>query len=130
VIDGMSHKEYQQFILEVEDALYRDEPVGFLDKDELCSYDEPDDYGLVHTRYIGWRRKSYCQPLMEIKTDHKSLSDEDGRCHRCPPTDGRWYHDDDAICSVTYITVFNEAGYARSKPIHFIPFFAARWSHP
>lgn len=129
----MSHKEYFQFLRDVESSLYDE------DDFQVMKYDvyEDEDNGLVHTPYRGRERKSYSQPMIDIKNMHPTQHRHG--CHRCGD-DGtewnRWSRDEDDVTRVRwYPTLSDELDYFDqpkriAKEIHFIPFFAARWPHP
>jgi hypothetical protein len=127
---GMSHKEYQQFILEVEDSLYDDRPLLFK-PDPIGTWTNEEE-GVTFTRYHGWKRKTYCQPMMDMKDDHKSFDTDQGYCRRCPGEYQyrKWSHHDDEIFSVTWLPGYNRDGIKVAKHVHFIPYFAARFAHP
>lgn len=122
IIDGMSRKEYRQFLYEVEEAMY--DPRDFqVMQDDIWENEED---GITTVYYQGRRRKSYSQPMFDIKHDHKSQSE--GKCYRCE--NRPWFYSDDEILSTNYIPTFDENGFKTTKRVHFIPYLAARRSHP
>jgi hypothetical protein len=135
MIDGMSRKEYFEFLKDVEESMY--DPEEFKPwEDEMISPYESD--GLLFTAYKGSRRKSYSQPMFDLKKEHPTQY-RDG-CHRCGTNPYRssflWDRREDEAISVRFYTVFtgntNRLGEPEKdfKEIHFIPYFAARRPHP
>lgn len=122
MIDGMSHKEYHEFLRDVEDALYDPRDLS----PSVYTEPYPDKTGaLTITMYHGARHKSYSQPMMEYKEDQCAE-----HCFRCRGSD-LWTQDADTVIRVeSYPGYTKTHGIKINKPIHFNGLFAARRPHP
>jgi hypothetical protein len=123
MIEGMSHKEYHQFLREVEESMYDPRDFKILPDDDVWA--DPES-GTKTVYYVGRRNKSYSQPVFEIKRDH---AERGGFCSRCKP-DSTWQATDDQVIPANWLTVFDRDGNRRGKPTPFLPYFAARRAHP
>lgn len=124
---GMSRKEYYEFLRDVETALYDPEDLQPFEDFEIY---EDRDHIFRFTPYKGRKHKSYSQPMMELKESSCGVDSEKGYCHRCEGS-SFWTYDTETVIRVWWYPVFRgPCGGKSSKPIHFIPYFAARRSHP
>jgi hypothetical protein len=117
----MSQKEWQEFLTEVSRSLY--DPFQFRVL-EVCEYREK---GFKVTILRGSLGKSYSQPMIDYKDDHKHYR-EDGGCYRCKGE--LWMVGDDDIIPIRWYPVFNEWGDKDTCLINFDPDFAATKGHP
>lgn len=117
--EGMSNKEYFQFLREVEDSLY--EPYDLQPwTEEIYTKGE-----FLHTPYMGRRNKTFSQPMVDFKEDHFRM--EGQRCDRCM---GWQFRGEDTITPIKCYKRYRADGTPYYQEIHFIPYFAARRPHP
>lgn len=115
------NRNYLKFLESVEAALYPDQ--SDFERDEW-SDDSDSEWGLVYTFYKGAEKRSYSQPIFEVKMDHVPASEH---CYRCGEFDWRLEHDQ-------VISVRTILGYIGDLPVHkpvtYNRVFAARKAHP
>lgn len=119
----MSDKEWQEFLTEVSRSLYNTHNFQVL---EVLTYPDNDFKVTIFRGAVG---KTYSQPMIDYKNDHKHHTESSG-CYRCKGE--TWFTGDDDIIPIRWYPVFEEGEDHKrtTKVIEFDPDFAATKGHP
>lgn len=122
-LTGMSDKEWQEFLTEVSQSLY--DPYQFRVL-EVLTFPENNLKVTILRGSIG---KTYSQPMIDYKNDHKHHTESAG-CYRCK--NYLWERGDDDIIPIRWYPVFEEGEDHKrtARTIEFDPDFAATKGHP
>ena len=122
-LTGMSDKEWQEFLNSVSQSLY--DPINF----RVLEGNEYPERNFKVTILRGSIGKTYSQPMIDYKNDHKHHTESSG-CYRCKGE--TWFTGDDVIIPIRWYPVFAEGEDHKRTAVNieFDPDFAATRGHP